>query len=112
MARAAVVIDEWRKARRCIGYALKRQRLFEKEIQMRVCSAVFIFSLLLSGTALAKDDHHECEAALDKLKSASEESFVKEGHHEHQQALEAHKSGDFKKCADQARKAQSHLKNA
>lgn len=65
---------------------------------------------LLPGVALAKDDHHACEAALAKLKSATETDFTGTGHHEHQQAKEAHASGDYKKCADQATKALAHQK--
>ncbi|EJZ58484.1 hypothetical protein I1A_002812 [Pseudomonas fluorescens R124] len=66
--------------------------------------------LLVSSLGFAKDDHHECESALDKLKAAGEQDFVSTGHHEHQQAKEAHASGDYKKCADQASKALDHLK--
>lgn len=67
-------------------------------------------AMLLPASAFAKDDHHECEAALDKLKSAQESDFTGTGHHEHQQAKKAHADGDFKKCADQAEKALSHQK--
>ncbi|WEK30414.1 MAG: hypothetical protein P0Y58_26570 [Candidatus Pseudomonas phytovorans] len=78
-----------------------------KKIIMLACC-----SMLLPGFALAKDDHHECEAALDKLKSAQAADFTGTGHHEHQQAKQAHADGDFKKCADQAKKALSHQKNS
>ncbi|AIR91206.1 hypothetical protein [Pseudomonas cremoricolorata] len=67
-------------------------------------------ALLLPGVAMAKDDHHECEAALGKLQSATENDFTSTGHHEYQQAKEAHAKGDFKKCADQAEKALAHQK--
>ncbi|NIF24874.1 hypothetical protein F3J44_00625 [Pantoea sp. Tr-811] len=67
-------------------------------------------TLLVPGLAFAKDDHHECEAALEQLKSAQASDFTGTGHHEHQQAKAAHASGDYKKCADQASKALSHQK--
>ncbi|MFS0826957.1 hypothetical protein [Pseudomonas phoenicis] len=77
---------------------------------MKYMTALAFCAFLAPGFAAAKDDHHECEAALDKLKSATEADFTKTGHHEHQQAKEAHASGDYKKCADQANKALSHQK--
>ncbi|MBK5008974.1 hypothetical protein IAE33_000834 [Pseudomonas sp. S60] len=78
---------------------------------MKTIIAVAFGILLATGFALAKDHQHECEAALDKLKAATETDFTQNGHHEHQQAKEAHASGDYKKCADQANKALSHQKS-
>ncbi|MEX6665581.1 hypothetical protein EC919_113101 [Pseudomonas graminis] len=77
---------------------------------MRFLSLSLLAALIVTGPAFAKDDHHECEAALDKLKAATEADFTSSGHHEHQQAKAAHESGDFKKCADQANKALAHMK--
>lgn len=77
---------------------------------MRTLPLCLLAALAISNIAYAKDDHHECEQALDKLKAAAEADFTSSGHHEHQQAKAAHKSGDYKKCADQADKALSHLK--
>lgn len=77
---------------------------------MRFFSLCFLTVLALSNPAFAKDDHHECEDALGKLKAATDADFTASGHHEHQQAKAAHESGDFKKCADQANKALTHLK--
>lgn len=77
---------------------------------MRSLLLCLLTTLLIASPAFAKDDHHECEAALDKLKAATEADFTSTGHHEHQQAKEAHKSGDYKKCADQANKALDHIK--
>ncbi|MBA6134381.1 MULTISPECIES: hypothetical protein [Pseudomonas] len=70
-----------------------------------------ICAMLLPSVTLGKDDHHECEAALDKMKSAKESDFTGTGHHEFQQAKQAHADGDFKKCADQAEKALAHQKS-
>jgi hypothetical protein len=77
---------------------------------MRLLSLCLLATLAVTGPALAKDDHHECEQALGKLKAATQEDFTSSGHHEHQQAKEAHESGDYKKCADQANKALTHMK--
>jgi len=77
---------------------------------MRVLPLYSLAALAISGLAFAKDDHHECEEALSKLKATTEADFSSSGHHEHQQAKEAHESGDYKKCADQANKALMHLK--
>jgi hypothetical protein len=77
---------------------------------MRFLSSSLLAALIVTGPAFAKDDHHECEAALDKLKAATEADFTSSGHHEHQQAKAAHEPGDFKKCADQANKALAHVK--
>lgn len=77
---------------------------------MRMFSLCLLAAIAFSTSAFAKDDHHECEEALGKLKSATETDFTSSGHHEHQQAKEAHKSGDFKKCSDQANKALAHMK--
>lgn len=77
---------------------------------MRLFSLCLLAMLAVSGPVFAKDDHHECEEALGKLKAATEADFSSSGHHEHQQAKEAHESGDYKKCADQANKALTHLK--
>lgn len=77
---------------------------------MRVVIASAALCLAFSTTVFAKDDHHECEEALGKLEAASQQAFTNDSHHEHQQAKEAHQSGDFKKCADQANKALSHMK--
>lgn len=77
---------------------------------MRLTPVFFVLTLALSSTAMAKDDHHECEAALARLDAADQQRFSGDSHHEHQQAKEAHKDGDFKKCADQASKALAHMK--
>ncbi|WP_412460252.1 hypothetical protein ACK2SD_15590 [Pseudomonas sp. SC11] len=77
---------------------------------MKKTLALLFCAVLLPGIAMAKEDRHKCESALDKLKDATEATFTGNGHHEHQQAKEAHKSGDYKKCADQAEKALSHQK--
>lgn len=76
---------------------------------MRLTGLIFLASLAMTSLAYGKDDHHECEAALGKLDSATAADFTASGHHEHQQAKEAHKKGDFKKCADQANKALEHI---
>ncbi|MBJ9974289.1 hypothetical protein IAE35_00320 [Pseudomonas sp. S75] len=72
--------------------------------------ALLFCAMLLPGIAMAEEDRHKCEAALDKLKDATEASFTKSGHHEHQQAKAAHESGDYEKCVHQAEKAASHQK--
>lgn len=77
---------------------------------MRTLAGGMILLFAMNATAFAKDDHHECEEALDRLDSANQQEFTKNSHHEHQQAKEAKKSGDFKKCADQANKAIAHMK--
>lgn len=77
---------------------------------MRLLVPCLLTAFIISTPAFAKDDHHECEAALDKLKAATEADFTSSGHHEHQQAKKAHESGDYKKCADQADKALNHIK--
>ncbi|KPX02903.1 hypothetical protein ALP16_200107 [Pseudomonas savastanoi] len=66
---------------------------------MRLLPPCLLAVFIIASPAFAKNDHHGCEEALDKLKAATEADFTSSGHHEHQQAKEAHESGDYKKCA-------------
>ncbi|MBD8599935.1 hypothetical protein QWI18_09875 [Pseudomonas sp. W2Oct36] len=59
---------------------------------MRFLSLSLLITLIVTGPALAKDDHHECEAAFDKLKAETEADFTSSCHHEHQQAKAANKA--------------------
>ncbi|KPZ10735.1 Uncharacterized protein ALO41_00776 [Pseudomonas amygdali pv. ulmi] len=77
---------------------------------MRLLLPCLLTTFIVASPAFAKDDHHECEEALGKLKAATEADFTSSGHHEHQQAKAARESGDYKKCADQANKALNHIK--
>ncbi|GEM_PF-6584905 len=64
-----------------------------------------VLAAAFSSFVLAKDDRHQCDEALAKLDAATDSRRTSDIHHQHQQAKETKKSGDSKKCEDQARKA-------
>ncbi|WP_263143461.1 hypothetical protein [Pseudomonas sp. RIT-PI-AD] len=79
---------------------------------MKAILFLFVGALAFSSTAQAEKDHHQCEEALSKLDAATDSQHTSDTHHQHQQAKEAKESGDYKRCADQARKALDGLKKS
>ncbi|WP_025112463.1 hypothetical protein [Pseudomonas sp. H1h] len=67
--------------------------------------------VLCLGLVFGRDDHDECDAALEALRSTGEQDFTARVHDEYRKAIDAHASGEYKACMTLANKALEHLKH-
>ncbi len=76
---------------------------------MKFSVALLIVSLLMAGNASASNDRRACKEELRKLNDALSVNYTGQNHHGYRQAKASRDNLEYKKCANQARKARERV---
>ena len=79
---------------------------------MKLSLTLVLLSCLAAGSASAANDRHECKEQLQKLKEAFNADYTGQNHHDYRRAKASRDNEEYKKCANQARKARERMERA
>ena len=72
---------------------------------MKSCLTLVVITLLAAGNASASNERRECKEELQKLKDAFDTNYTSQNHHDYRRAKASRDNEEYRKCANQARKA-------
>ena len=76
---------------------------------MKLSLTLVLCSCLIATSAWASNDRRDCKEQLQKLKEAYGNDYTSQNHHGYRKAKASRDNLEYKKCANQARKARERL---
>lgn len=76
---------------------------------MKSCLTLVVLALLAAGNASASNDRRECKEELRRLKEAFDTNYTSQNHHGYRRAKASRDNEEYRKCANQARKARERV---